>query len=102
MKVVLTGASGLLGRALDSSWSADGHDVVRLVRRTPSSPDEARWAPEAGTVDRGAVRGAQVLLGAGQADLEMGGVGTGHGRARLRVGPTLRKAGGPMQPPRAR
>jgi uncharacterized protein (TIGR01777 family) len=71
MKVVLTGASGLLGRALGSSWSADGHGVVRLVRRTPSSPDEARWDPQAGTVDAGALRGAQLvvhLAGAGIGD----------------------------------
>ena len=48
MKVVLTGASGLLGPALAASLRADGHEVVRLVRRTPTAPDEAQWEPDGG------------------------------------------------------
>ena len=71
MKVVLTGASGLLGPALAESWRADGHDVVRLVRRSPAASDEARWDPARGTVDTDAVRGAGVvvhLAGAGLGD----------------------------------
>ena len=62
MKVVLTGASGLLGPALAASWRSDGAEVVRLVRRAPSAPDEARWDPAAGTVDPGALRDAQVVV----------------------------------------
>jgi uncharacterized protein (TIGR01777 family) len=62
MKVVLTGASGLLGPALASSWRADGDEVVRLVRRTPSAPDEARWDPAGGSVDPGALRGADLVV----------------------------------------
>ena len=62
MKVVLTGASGLLGPALAASFRADGHQVVRLVRRPPSAPDEARWDPEAGTVDAAALTGAEVVV----------------------------------------
>lgn len=71
MKVVITGASGLLGPALAGSWAADGHEVVRLVRRPPTSPDEARWDPEAGTVDPGALRDSGLvvhLAGAGLGD----------------------------------
>ena len=62
MKVVLTGASGLLGPALARSWRADGHDVRRLVRRPPSAPDESRWDPVAGTVDPGALDGAALVV----------------------------------------
>jgi hypothetical protein len=36
MKVVLTGASGLVGTALTESLVSDGHTVVRLVRRGTS------------------------------------------------------------------
>lgn len=71
MKVVLTGASGLLGTALTASFRDDGHEVVRLVRRPPSSPDEASWDPAAGTVDLAALRGADLvvhLAGAGLGD----------------------------------
>nr|MBA2768334.1 TIGR01777 family protein [Sporichthyaceae bacterium] len=62
MKVILTGASGLLGPALARSWRADGHDVLRLVRRAPSAPDEAQWDPARGRVDTDAVRGAGVVV----------------------------------------
>ena len=62
MKVVLTGASGPLGQALVASFREDGHEVVRLVRRPPSTGDEARWDPQGGTVDRGALDGADLVV----------------------------------------
>lgn len=71
MKVVVTGASGLLGQALVSSFAADGHDVLRLVRRPASAPDEAQWDPGAGHVDPHALHGAGLVIhlaGAGLGD----------------------------------
>lgn len=71
MKVVLTGASGLLGPVLAARWRAEGHEVLRLVRRAPTGPDEARWDPAGGTVDAAALRGAGLvvhLAGAGLGD----------------------------------
>ena len=62
MKVVLTGASGLLGPALVASFRGDGHDVVRLVRRPPKAYDEARWDPPRGAVDQGAIDGADLVI----------------------------------------
>jgi uncharacterized protein (TIGR01777 family) len=62
MKLVLTGASGLLGRALVSALRDDGHEVVRLVRRPPAAPDEARWDPNAGHVEPAALRGADAVI----------------------------------------
>lgn len=62
MRVVLTGASGLLGPALIASLRADGHDVVRLVRREPTAPDESGWDPAAGTVEAAALRGADAVV----------------------------------------
>src|SRR5690349_16578200 len=62
MKVVLTGASGLIGPAVAASFRTDGHQVVRLVRRPPSAPDEARWDPAAGTVDDAALSGADLVV----------------------------------------
>ena len=40
MKVAVTGASGLIGTALTASLRADGHQVVRLVRRPPRAGDQ--------------------------------------------------------------
>lgn len=51
VKVAITGASGLIGGALVPALRADGHEVVRLVRRSPHAPDEIRWDPHA--VDAG-------------------------------------------------
>ncbi|MYW06633.1 TIGR01777 family oxidoreductase [Streptomyces sp. SID3343] len=71
MRIAVTGSSGLVGSALVRSLTADGHQVVRLVRRAPADPDEVRWDPRAGTVDTaslGAVDAAVHLAGAGLGD----------------------------------
>jgi uncharacterized protein (TIGR01777 family) len=71
MKVAITGSTGLIGTALVGALRADGHEVVRLVRRVPASPDEARWDPAGGTVAPGALAGVEGvvhLAGAGVAD----------------------------------
>ncbi|NLG48432.1 TIGR01777 family oxidoreductase [Gordonia sp. (in: high G+C Gram-positive bacteria)] len=44
-RVVITGASGLIGRALTDSLRADGVIVTHLVRRTPNAPGEVPWWP---------------------------------------------------------
>ncbi|MET0765503.1 MAG: TIGR01777 family oxidoreductase [Blastococcus sp.] len=46
MKNAVTGASGLIGGALVPRLQQDGHEVVRLVRRTPRTADEHRWDPQ--------------------------------------------------------
>ncbi|AOW92891.1 TIGR01777 family protein [Rhodococcus sp. WMMA185] len=51
MRVVVAGSSGLIGTALVSSLRSDGHDVVRLVRRSPTGPDESRWDPQRDRLD---------------------------------------------------
>ena len=71
MKVIVTGASGLLGSALVPVLRQAGHEVVTLVRRSPTSPHEARWDPAAGTLDVDALAGADAavhLAGAGIGD----------------------------------
>ncbi len=62
MKVAVTGSSGLIGRALVAGLAADGHAVVRFVRRVPQEPDEARWDPTAGTIDPAALRGVDAVV----------------------------------------
>ena len=71
MKVVVTGASGLLGTALVTSLRADGHDVVRLVRRSARAADEAEWDPASRRLDPAVLAGAVAvvhLAGAGVGD----------------------------------
>lgn len=71
MKIVVSGASGLIGRPLVRRLRADGHEVVQLVRRTPREPGEAAWDPGRGEVDAAALTGVDVavnLSGAGVGD----------------------------------
>lgn len=49
MKVAVSGTSGLLGNALVRQLAAEGHQVLRLVRRRPESYDEILWYPEVDT-----------------------------------------------------
>jgi uncharacterized protein (TIGR01777 family) len=47
----MSGASGLLGSALVPALEADGHEVLRLVRRPPEGPGEVEWDPAHGRID---------------------------------------------------
>jgi hypothetical protein len=51
MKVAVTGSSGLIGTHLVAALRADGHEVLRLVRRTPRTADEHRWDPQHRRID---------------------------------------------------
>lgn len=73
MRVVVTGSSGLIGSALVTALRGEGHEVVRLVRRTPQAADEAAWDPPTGYVDRDALTGADAVV-------HLAGVGVGDKR----------------------
>ena len=71
MKVAITGSSGLIGTALTASLQADGHQVVRLVRRPPRAADEIRWDPHAADAGNPVLTGVSAcvhLAGAGVGD----------------------------------
>jgi uncharacterized protein len=51
MRVLVAGASGMIGSALCTRLARAGHDVTRLVRREPTSRDERNWSPSAGMID---------------------------------------------------
>ena len=50
MRILLTGSSGLIGHALLTFLTADGHMVVRLTR-SPASGRHILWNPDAGTIE---------------------------------------------------
>jgi uncharacterized protein len=62
MKVAVTGASGFIGTALTTALRAEGHEVIRLVRRVVRAPDEVRWDPQTGTVDLNDLVGTEGIV----------------------------------------
>jgi uncharacterized protein (TIGR01777 family) len=50
MKILISGASGLVGTALSSALQGMGHDVIPL-KRGEKKPGTAWWDPEQGSVD---------------------------------------------------
>lgn len=63
--ILVSGASGLVGRALVGFLQTQGHSVRTLVRRAAGRANEFQWDPTAGTMDARALAGtdAVILLG---------------------------------------
>jgi uncharacterized protein (TIGR01777 family) len=53
MKILVSGATGLIGSALCDSLESDGHTVLRLSREAPPPKDNSfvQWQPESGRFD---------------------------------------------------
>ncbi|WP_329017699.1 TIGR01777 family oxidoreductase [Streptomyces sp. NBC_00690] len=71
MRIAVTGSSGLIGGALVRSLRADGHEVVRVVRRPSRSGNEVEWQPNRQYVDVAGLVGCEAvvnLAGAGIGD----------------------------------
>ncbi|KHK98724.1 nucleoside-diphosphate sugar epimerase [Microbacterium mangrovi] len=62
-RIVVSGASGLIGSALVASLRADGVPVTTLVRRAPRAADEVEWAPGAEELDPAVLAGARAVVG---------------------------------------
>jgi uncharacterized protein (TIGR01777 family) len=62
VKVVVSGASGLIGSALLPALDAAGHDVVRLVRRPAELSNELEWDPDAGVLDGSRLAGVEAAI----------------------------------------
>ena len=44
-RILISGASGLIGSAVVASLESQGHEVTRLVRRKPRNDSETQWNP---------------------------------------------------------
>jgi uncharacterized protein len=63
MKILVSGSTGLVGKALIKSLTNDGHEVVRLVRRerTPGA-FEIEWHPNQGQIDSQQLEGLDAVI----------------------------------------
>ncbi|MBB3156527.1 hypothetical protein FHS07_000211 [Microbacterium proteolyticum] len=61
-RVVIAGASGLIGSALIDSLRGDGVEVTSLVRHAPRSPDEVQWLQDATPLDPDVIAGADAVV----------------------------------------
>ncbi len=62
MKVLVTGATGLVGSALQPSLVAAGHTVTILTRGAASPPGHLHWDPAAGTLDPASISGFDAVV----------------------------------------
>ncbi|RST13535.1 TIGR01777 family protein [Streptomyces sp. WAC05374] len=72
-RIAVTGSSGLIGTALVRSLRADGHEVIRLVRRPARSADEVEWDPRRQYVDAAGLAGCDAVV-------HLAGAGVGERR----------------------
>ena len=62
MKVLISGAKGLVGDALGKSLAKDGHEILSLVRRPSNNKSEIEWDPNKGTLDAQLLEGMDVVI----------------------------------------
>jgi uncharacterized protein (TIGR01777 family) len=62
MRIIVSGASGLIGAPLVAALREAGHDVDVLVRREPRAKGEIHWDPDAGELDAHALDGADAVI----------------------------------------
>ena len=61
-RVLITGASGLIGSALGPALEAGGATVVRLGRRAGPEPSTLVWNPAAGEIPRARLEGLEAVV----------------------------------------
>ena len=62
MRVLISGASGLVGTEVARQLREQGHEVLRLVRREKRSSDEVSWNPSAGEIEPGIMESIDAVV----------------------------------------
>ena len=60
--IAITGASGLIGRALTGRLKERGFTVIRLVRGAAAAADEAAWSPAGGLLESERLAGVAAVI----------------------------------------
>lgn len=63
MRIIITGSSGFIGKALVARLQAAGHEIIQLVRKNPHPEKNSFfWNPEKGDIDPQALEGADAII----------------------------------------
>lgn len=62
MQIAITGSSGLIGSELRRALEISGHEVLRVIRGGPASPNSIRWDPTSGTIDAADLEGVDAVV----------------------------------------
>lgn len=62
MKILVTGATGLVGSAVVAFLTTGGHRVLRLVRGKARNDDDVVWDPAAETIDAAKLEGLDAVV----------------------------------------
>ena len=91
MRIVISGASGLIGRALQFALVDGGHQVFVLVRRPIAGAGEIFWNPSAGSIDAAALEGMDAVINLSGKNLAAGRWNDARKKefATSRIGSTL-------------
>ena len=73
LRILVTGASGVIGKALVPFLTTQGHRVVTLGRSAdPSDPNAFGWDPERGEIDIRSLEGVEAIIHLAGANLAAG------------------------------
>jgi hypothetical protein len=62
MRILVSGASGFIGTELVRQLEADGHRIIRLVRRAPRAENESHWSPASRMIDSGVMDDVDAVI----------------------------------------
>ena len=62
MKILITGASGLIGKALQNSFAEKGHDLLLAGRSEPRAANQIQWTIESGFADPRRLEGIDAFI----------------------------------------
>lgn len=62
MRVLVTGATGLIGTEVIRQLKARGDEVITMVRRTPANETQREWQPDRGYLQPGTLDGVDAVV----------------------------------------
>jgi len=62
MKILIGGASGLVGTALIKALEPEGHEISRLVRSAPRNESEVEWSPDRYSIALARIEGFDAVI----------------------------------------